>query len=51
MAQAGARVSKMAKHRFWVTTLPVSPTLLQTRNTSEGDAELLATLAHRHSAR
>ena len=50
MAQAGARVSKMEKHCFWVTTPPVSPTLLPSQNTSEGDAGFLADVAYRHTA-
>jgi hypothetical protein len=48
VAHAGARVPKMAKRCFWVTTSPESATLLQSQNTSEGDAGCLATLAHRH---
>ena len=48
VAQAGARVPKMARRCFWVTTSPKFATLLHTQNTSEGDAAHLATLAHRH---
>ena len=48
VAHAGARVSKMAKRCFWVTTSPEFATLLHSQNTSEGDAGHLASLAHRH---
>jgi hypothetical protein len=48
MAYAGAPVSKMAGHRFWVATPAEPATLLRTRKTSEGDVGDLATVAHRH---
>ena len=48
VVQAGARVPKMAKCCFWVTTSPGSQTFLQCQNTSEGNVGRLATLTHRH---
>jgi len=38
MENAGARVSKMAEPRFWVTTSPQSSTCLHGQATREGDA-------------
>ena len=49
MAQACARVPKMAKCYFWVTTSPGSATLLQSQHTGQADAGRLATVAHRHT--
>jgi len=46
--QTVVHVSKMAEHRFWVTTSPASATYLLERNTCEGDAECLAILTHHH---
>jgi hypothetical protein len=39
----------MAQGRLWVTMTPESATLLQSRNTSAGDAGRLATLAYRRN--
>ena len=47
VAYAGARVPKLAKHRFWVTTSPEFATLLHSPYTCEGDAGHLASLSHR----
>jgi hypothetical protein len=49
MAYAGARVSKMAEPRFWVTTSLQTSTCLLSQATGEGDAGNLATLAYGHS--
>ena len=48
VVHAGARVSKMARRCFWVTTSPEFATSLHRQNTSEGDAVRLASLAHHH---
>ena len=50
MADAGARVPKMAERCFRVPTTPQSPTLLQRQNTSEEDVGCVATLAYRPNA-
>ncbi len=47
VAYVGARVSKMARYRFSLTTSPKPATLLPRQNTSEGTAGHLATLADR----
>ena len=43
MAYAGVRLSKMVKHRTWVTTSPGSADFLLSENTSEGQIGSLAT--------
>ena len=48
VAHVGARLPKLAKHRFWVTTSLEFATLLHGHDTSEGDTEHLAPLSHRH---
>jgi len=49
VVQTGARVPKMARRCFWVTTSLGFATSLHTQNTSEGEAVRLATLAHCHN--
>ena len=51
VAQAGARVPKMAIRCFWVTATPESATFLHRTNTSEENIGCLATLAHRRTGR
>ena len=46
MAQASARVPKMAKRCFWLTTSLGSATLLQRQNPNEEDVEYLARIAY-----
>ena len=48
MAYAGARVSKMAKRCFRVTTPAESATSLRNLEAREGDAGYLAVIAYRH---
>ena len=50
MDNAGARIPKMAKRRFRVTSSleSPSPTRLPSQNASEGDDAYLAALAYRH---
>ena len=45
MAKAGTRVSKMARHRFSITTSPGPANLVYSPKTCEGDAGYLASLA------
>ena len=49
VAVTSARVSTMAKRRFWITTSPQSATCLHIRNTREGHAGCLAGLTSTHS--
>ena len=49
MAYTGARMSKMAKRRLWVTTAPEFETSLHTQDACEEDAGCVATLAHRYT--
>ena len=49
MVHAGARVSKMAKYCFWVTTPTRSATSLHGRDPSEEDAGYLAPVAYRRA--
>ena len=46
LVRTGARVPKMAKCCFWVTASLGSAPLLQSQNTSPGNAECLAALAY-----
>jgi hypothetical protein len=50
MADAGARVLKMAICCRSVTTSPESPNSLQSGNTCEGEAGCLATVAYNYRA-
>jgi len=47
MGPAGAHVSKMAKHRFRVTTSAKSATYLHSQEACEGEAGRLASLSYR----
>ena len=47
MANTGARLPTMEKRCFWIPTSPESAALLYTQNTSEEQAEYLASLAYR----
>jgi hypothetical protein len=49
VAYTGARVSKMAKRRLFVTTSPEFATSLLTQDACEEDAGYLAILAHRYT--
>ena len=47
VANAGARVSKMARRRVWITASPESAAFLHGQEACEGDAGCLATLSYR----
>jgi hypothetical protein len=48
MDPTGAHVSKMAKHRFRVTTSAKPATYLHSQKACEGEVGHLASLAYRH---